>query len=647
MPEAYTPDPIVLFAFGYTGPFTTIPSSGWVDVSAYVAEVSTNRGRSSELDQFSAGTCTITLEADDRRFDPLNTAGPYYGDLLPNTPVRILGRLAGPTDYPIFYGYADAFRHQPTTHTSTVEVPCTDAFKVLARTRPPGIYETVVLADDPTGYWGLGEADGTAVDRTDNRNDGQYVIVPGRAQPPVVAYSAGGSMSAPKNDESVVLLPEAARTTDFPVTVEAWIQTSEPFDPNGKVIQNQYSKSIVAQGNQLADGTVTGQGWAIWVTWASMDADDIIEGFLLSTYAPAGMTSYDLDHHSAAGLDDGRPHHIVFVIDDITTRTLYVDGVELAPTSELGPFTSTNNKTLRIGGGAERHATAALPAAFPGRIDEVAIWDQVALTPAQILEHYVAGTAPWDGELTGARVTAVLDLIGWPAGLRTVSTGEVVLGPADLTVGSVLDYLQLVTATEAGRLFVSSAGEITFQGNDATITGTSAYTFIDDGTGAGILDDGIALSLDDTFLYEAAVVSRSTGQPQRALATGVTDPVATIEVTGLLAQSDGAARALADRLVFRYGTPRTRVEGWTVQPEADPGDWAAILGLELGDVVTVELTPASTGSAVSVDLFVESIAHTVNGDDWVIAFTGSPVDDTVYFEWGGPDGSGWGEGAWR
>jgi len=53
------------------------------DVTAYVRSVTFSRGRSRLIDEFTAGTCTVVLDNRDRRFDPQNSAGPYYGNIAP------------------------------------------------------------------------------------------------------------------------------------------------------------------------------------------------------------------------------------------------------------------------------------------------------------------------------------------------------------------------------------------------------------------------------------------------------------------------------------------------------------------------------------------------------------------------------------
>ena len=48
------------------------------DVAEYVQEISISRGRSDQLQTFNAGTATITLLNNDRRFDPINEDSPYW-----------------------------------------------------------------------------------------------------------------------------------------------------------------------------------------------------------------------------------------------------------------------------------------------------------------------------------------------------------------------------------------------------------------------------------------------------------------------------------------------------------------------------------------------------------------------------------------
>ena len=60
-----------------------------VDVTAKVRSVQVRRGRSRQLERFTAGNANIVLDNRDRAFDPLNTASAYYGSILPGKQVII------------------------------------------------------------------------------------------------------------------------------------------------------------------------------------------------------------------------------------------------------------------------------------------------------------------------------------------------------------------------------------------------------------------------------------------------------------------------------------------------------------------------------------------------------------------------------
>ena len=59
------------------------------DVTDYVASVSVTRGKSRELDRYTAGQASVTLHNDSRIFDPYNTASIYYTQIVPRKPIVI------------------------------------------------------------------------------------------------------------------------------------------------------------------------------------------------------------------------------------------------------------------------------------------------------------------------------------------------------------------------------------------------------------------------------------------------------------------------------------------------------------------------------------------------------------------------------
>ena len=74
-------------------------STDFVDATEYVLAVAIQRGRGSQTDQFSPGTCRIVADdrASGRLFDPANTASTYYQgdfDLAPRRAMKVLAGTA-------------------------------------------------------------------------------------------------------------------------------------------------------------------------------------------------------------------------------------------------------------------------------------------------------------------------------------------------------------------------------------------------------------------------------------------------------------------------------------------------------------------------------------------------------------------------
>lgn len=61
----------------------------WKDISSSLINASIARGKNRELDRFVPGRFSITLNNEDRRFDPNYTASDLYGDIIPRRGVRV------------------------------------------------------------------------------------------------------------------------------------------------------------------------------------------------------------------------------------------------------------------------------------------------------------------------------------------------------------------------------------------------------------------------------------------------------------------------------------------------------------------------------------------------------------------------------
>lgn len=632
----YTPEVHVEFAFGY-GPLADTTDGSFVEPAAVyptqviVDGVQIGRGRPSEFDTFQPGTCQISIVDRNRVFDPLNTAGPYYGLLKPRVPVRVRGKI-GATYYPRFYGYVDGWPMQIARQETLVNIVATDGFKILQGIRlGQTFYDTEVLSDSPHGYWRLAEATGQkAVDSSVNKYDGTYsVVTTSRGLPPIAPYGSGSTEFRAIVGE-MVEVPNA-RIDATPISIELWFQSDAGT-------QSVFDYGLFYQPKYVDDGSHQG------FSFQTQSADSVTPnggiGLLWKDSPTFDFTEWDIN------LFDSQPHHLVLVLTS-SDITLYHNGqpVPIAASVNLG-LSYTAASPVYIGAFVGY-------ASVPGRIGDVSTYT-TALSASTVAAHYAAGANIGDGEITGARVTRILDAINWSATARSVDVGEQILGPANLDGRTVLEYLQAIAASEQGRLFMSRDGKVTFHARDRFITesteSTSQFTFSDDGAGDSIYGDS-QFMYDERFLYNQAVVTRDGGSPVTVDSTSsqATYGPQTRTLTGLLLRDDAQSRGIGEYIVYRYSEPQTRAEAWTLQPEQDATSFAAVFGLDIGHRVTVEQKPANKGTQFALALHIEQITETITPRSWEVSYRGSPADpnSAIYFTFGGTAAQSFGNGLWR
>lgn len=231
----------------------------------------------------------------------------------------------------------------------------------------------------------------------------------------------------------------------------------------------------------------------------------------------------------------------------------------------------------------------------------------------------------FDGDLSGARITRVLDRteVDFPSGLRDIDTGDATLGPTTLGENA-LQYLQRVARSEMGALYAAREGDLTFKAR-TTPPGDSQVTFSDDGADVGYQDAGTSFGAD-------LLRNRITGSGTSGNERSTSDPasieaykgVRTLPRGQLLLQADADVDAQLDWLLSRFATPEFRFTEFVVNlNRLTAAQQQALLELELNERVTGELTPPGTGSPAQVIQ-----AARVDGIRWSIV-PGQRWDATV------------------
>ena len=243
------------------------------------------------------------------------------------------------------------------------------------------------------------------------------------------------------------------------------------------------------------------------------------------------------------------------------------------------------------------------------------------------------------GEDTGARIARVLDNADWPAADRDLDVGLTTVQATTLAQPALTEIF-LTADTEAGEFYIAGNGKATFRNRAAPYTEarstSSQVTF----AGAGLAGVDLAtleVSYDDTQLANLVKIARVGGTVQAAA-----DPdsqaaylVRTFERSDLLMETDADALALAEWALSVLKDPELRVEAVELAPPPDPTEraafYAAVLGRELGDRVTVTASVPGRGTPITRDAWVRGITHTFGPETWRTRFT---LQDTTAFGFG-------------
>lgn len=582
------PTPIVEIGFDH-GPYELNPT--WTPVTGYVWNMTIDRGRSDDWGDFD-GSATVTLNNRDRRFDPYNTSGPYYGKLLPRRQIRIRAQTiegGTTTTHDVFRGFIDGWNPEWTDAgtNSSVTLSCFDALQLLGSEQLPADWSReYVLSTSPRHYWPCDE--------------------------PITPFTSGG-----------ILKDYGSYPLDMTTST-----TASSGDQLAVGLVNSSIQGTSTPSASSALGAISTASDFSACLWAVFDPDTIYQpgGIIGNTvwtleYEPATSTYllFMLDYNGTAQqrmwrtvstFDGGTARHIGFTFN-VTSKavTFYVDGVAqsittVAPTGAF-PFA------------VEEFFTAGV-----GQIQQFIVWGSIqSATVFQEIFKYSTVTLP---ETTSARFQRIMAQSLFPNALTS---------PAASPVNTVLDItddapfiapeLRKVATSEGGPLFVSKAGMLTMfsqlQQFTQTKSVTSQVTYGDGGTDMGTT---VQLTPDGDSMRNVVNVTMSQGgvYTQR-------------NSTSLNAY--GEASMSLDTQVQTLANAQSLANistGWggNIYPRLSPVDvvldsanvWKPTMDLELMDRITVNVKPP-TGNVVSVPMLVQTIRHQVEPGFWQTTLEGS------------------------
>ena len=582
------PTPIIEIAFD-DGPYVVSPT--WTDVTAYCRGFSTSRGVPDDWTYVADGSASVILSNRDRRFDPFNTSGPYYGKLLPRRQIRI--RTS--SGYNVFRGFIAGWPPQWTDagYDSTVELSCFDALQLLGSSSMPADWaKPYILSLSPRHYWEMD--DPVRLYTTD-----MVLVDQGSAASRVVASTSliyqGSQLAAG--------LPSHSIGTDFLLGMAQAFSTITPSVYSSFTISYWTSTTTTAAIGSYILAEAFGHT-------IEMYFDTITNG---STYGRFTVTA---DHTGGKGTwrsttyyEPTEPHFIAFTHNTSTgAGTLYIDGVDVT--------------SAKVSSGGT--AAGAWENFFfdRGQFQQIAMFPSV-LTQAQIRDIYKLGEAQY-AETTSARVTRIIG--NTPYSTSLVSTpGSPASDVLDLTPNAptAAGELTKVSASEYAPLFVNKAGTLTLysqgqiRSQASSIVSQATY-----GSGGLSLGTDIQLQYDGDSMRNIANVSMSAGgvyiDENSSSVTTYAEAEQYID-TQVASYDDAAAVA---NIVSSWGGQ--------VYAKASPVDvvlspsasWDSTLDLELFDRITLAVAP-KTGNTITVPMLVSRISHSVTPERWSTTLEGS------------------------
>lgn len=608
----------VSIAFTTSDPMTASPT--WTEVTADVRSLRTRRGRTDETQRFQPGTATLVLDNADRKYDPQYGSSTYTGNLYPMRQLKVEA-IWNSTTYPVFRGFIEGWpqEYHESNKDATVTITANDAFEFLSNCDLPdasGLFAKLgtvsfwyPLDDDNTG-----ELYNTAVDLTYGQHGAYYYdditqTVDFR-QPALIGsggsvHLAGGAHVKLSSSTYSVLLSPKVYTLGVSFTRNGTPVGAEPL--------------IDASGD-----------WGSASTRVTITTTGVIGFDVAAGVASASITG-------TINVCDGKPHGVT-VTRNGTALALYVDGVADG-TATMGANSLGAGSYIQLGNYITTYDSGTLAYAsgvthFTGNLQNfVAYASALSSTNAAILSGWLGA---WGEEGSGARIGHVLDLAGWPSGLRSIDTGDVIIGRQALS-GSALAELQLVETSEDGRLFIDRSGNVAFHSRTKDVTSAApTYTFgtTDSATSVQVLAGSTSFRWDRNLIATQMTVNGIGCQQTVTSSTSSVYGYRSRQVSTILTNANDC-RGLAEGLLYvrALHDAQLRCDGFEMRPVRAPSTaWPIVLGLELGDKVIVSRTPQGITPALTSNISVSTIEHMLEDNgDWRVKVNGTPYDWTASF----------------
>ena len=248
------------------------------------------------------------------------------------------------------------------------------------------------------------------------------------------------------------------------------------------------------------------------------------------------------------------------------------------------------------------------------------------------LRSLTSGTS-FSEQTSGPRVSAVLANanIGY-AGATSVAAGLSTVAAETLSADvNAVQYLQKVSNSEQGYLYVNRSGVMTFEDRYGPLTAAATVTFADDGSDTPY--QSINRNLVSAELFNRLTANRTGASAVTANDSGSQDSygIRLLPVGEVLVLNDATVTNLLDFLMVQTASTDVRINSLTsVLDTQSSGTQNTIAQLELADAVDVEFTPPGVAQQSTTGT-LQQIGHAFTvGETWRVTLGMTPRDTTSY-----------------
>ena len=234
----------------------------------------------------------------------------------------------------------------------------------------------------------------------------------------------------------------------------------------------------------------------------------------------------------------------------------------------------------------------------------------------------VTGTSA--GQLSGARINNLLDVIDWPASMRDIDAGLTTMQADPSTARTALAAMQTVETSEYGALYVDASGSFVMQDRTVTTSSVSATPVVFNDDGTGISYSNVFWVLNDVLVYNEANITRTGGSVQTATNQASIDKyfLHSYNQQNLLMETDAVALQYAQAYVASRAETSVRVDAVLLDLYTDNYNLGIIAALSLDYFDPITITTTQPGSStLTKTLQIFGVAMSISPNQWKVTFT--------------------------